>query len=168
MSDVAPPATGTGTTCRPPSRRCSHTLRLQGGDVDTIRLQAIVPAAARSIELDVDRVEPLDGPPPEPLIQYELERRTIVMYQADIPVAAIVPGAPVLAARRRVPRRHRQAPPEARRRVNRLEVARDAIVQAIAPVLSGRVYPYPPSPQQAQMAPAVWIGQADGHPHDHR
>ena len=48
--------------------------------------------------------------------------------------------------------------------MNRLEVARDAIVQAIAPVLSGRVYPYPPSPQQAQMAPAVWIGQADGAP----
>ena len=48
--------------------------------------------------------------------------------------------------------------------MNRLEVARDAIVQAIAPVLSGRVYPYPPSPQQAQMAPAVWIGQADGQP----
>ena len=48
--------------------------------------------------------------------------------------------------------------------MNRLEVARDAIVQAIAPVLSGRVYPYPPSPQQAQMAPAVWIGQAEWEP----
>ena len=94
MSDVSPPATGEWYDLSATVAAVLHTLRLQGGDVDTIRLQAIVPAAARSIELDVDRVEPLDGPPPEPLIQYELERRTIVMYQADIPVAAIVPGAP--------------------------------------------------------------------------
>ena len=95
MSDVvAPPATGEWWDPAATLSAVLHTLRLQGGDVDTIRLQAIIPAAARSIELDVDRVEPLDGPPPEPLIQYELERRTIVMYQADIPVAAIVPGAP--------------------------------------------------------------------------
>ena len=46
--------------------------------------------------------------------------------------------------------------------MNRLGQARDALVTAAAPVLSGRVYPYPPTPQQAQVAPAVWVGQCDG------
>ena len=52
--------------------------------------------------------------------------------------------------------------------VNRLGSARDALVQAIAPVLNGRTYPYPPSPQQANVAPAVWIDQADGFRDDDR
>ena len=47
--------------------------------------------------------------------------------------------------------------------MNRLGVARDALVNAIAPVLSGRVYPYPPNPTEARVAPAVWIEDDEGH-----
>jgi hypothetical protein len=46
--------------------------------------------------------------------------------------------------------------------VNRLGQARQTLVDAIAPVLSGRTAPYPPTPQQAGLAPAVWVDQSDG------
>ena len=83
------PRRGSGTTCPATVAAVLATLRLQGGDVDTVRIQAIVPAAARSIDNELDRITVLDGPPPDPLIQYELERRTINLYQANIPIAAI-------------------------------------------------------------------------------
>ena len=89
MSDVAPPATGVWYDLSATVAAVLATLRLQGGDVDTARIQAIVPAAARSIDNELDRTVVLDGPPPDPLIQYELERRTINLYQANIPIAAI-------------------------------------------------------------------------------
>ena len=89
MSDVAPPATGVWYDLSATVAAVLATLRLQGGDIDTARIESIIPAAARSIDDELDRETVLDGPPPDPLIQYELERRTINLYRADIPITAI-------------------------------------------------------------------------------
>lgn len=45
---------------------------------------------------------------------------------------------------------------------NRLADARQALVDALAPILPGRVDPYAPPPGVAFVAPYIWIGQPAG------
>ena len=52
--------------------------------------------------------------------------------------------------------------------MNRLAVARQAIVHADRPRPGRPHLPVPAIPQQAAAAPQVWIGQPDGVPHHHR
>ena len=87
MTDVAPPATGEWWDESATVAAVLHTLRLQGGDVDTIRLQSLVPAAGLIINNYMDRVVVIDGPPAPPDLQAALERVVIELYTTTQPTA---------------------------------------------------------------------------------
>ena len=72
------------------------TLRLQGGDVDAGRIADAIPRAAATIEQQQDRVDPIPGPPPHPLMQGALEAATIALYHRDAVVATIGGGVSTL------------------------------------------------------------------------
>ncbi len=59
------------------------TLRLQGGDIDEQRLEALIPAAGGMINDYRDAVEPLDVPAPATL-QAVLERLVIDLYRGIV------------------------------------------------------------------------------------
>lgn len=55
-------------------------LRLYSNDVDEDRLAGLIPAAGEHIDNYLDRETPVEGPPPAPSLQAELERITIALY----------------------------------------------------------------------------------------
>lgn len=90
MTDIAsPPATGVWYDLDATTSAVLAILRLQGGDVDTARIRAIIPGAALRIDVYVDRVVVIDGPPPEADYQYALEQLTVQRYQRAMPVAVL-------------------------------------------------------------------------------
>jgi hypothetical protein len=66
-----------------------HILRLQGGDIDTARIRAIIPTAAQRFDVYCDRAVVLDGPPPAAHIQHALEQLTVDRYLRNQPVAVL-------------------------------------------------------------------------------
>ena len=87
MTDIGPPpATGIWYDVDATTAAVLAVLRLQGGDVDTSRIRAIVPTAANKIDVYVDRTTVIDGPPPAPHIQHALEQLTVLRYQRNQPV----------------------------------------------------------------------------------
>ena len=85
MSDVSPPATGEWYDVDATVESCLAQLRLQGGDIDEPRLRAIVPGAAYKVDVKIDAVMVLDGPPPDPEIQHALEQLTLLRYRQLVP-----------------------------------------------------------------------------------
>ena len=73
-------------------------LRLAGGDVDEERLRALIPTAAADIDDYLDRVDPTDGPPPDPLLQEGLQIVVIDMYRDQPAGAAELAGLAVPVA----------------------------------------------------------------------
>ena len=85
MSDTTyptPPATGTWWDPTATLDAVLHTLRLTDTDVDAARIAELIPVAGRLIDNHLDRLEAILGPPPDPVVQAELERVTIVLYRA--------------------------------------------------------------------------------------
>ena len=81
MSDVAsPPATGVWWDPEATYASVLLQLRLAGGDVDETRLRGLIPAAGAYIDNYLDRETVVEGPPPPPLLQEALERKTITLY----------------------------------------------------------------------------------------
>jgi hypothetical protein len=72
------------------------TLWLQSGDIDTEHLAECIPAAAAAIDQDLDRLEPLPGPPPPAALQIALEAATIAIYHRDEISATIGAGVSTL------------------------------------------------------------------------
>ena len=89
MSDIAsPPATGAWFDVAVTAAAVMHILRLQGGDIDEARIEALVPGAANRIDVYVDRTVVLDGPPPADHIQHALEQLVLLRYQRNRPAPA--------------------------------------------------------------------------------
>ena len=90
MSEIAsPPATGPWYDLDATTSAVLAILRLQGGDVDTARIRAIIPAAANRIDVYADRATVFDGPPPAAHIQSALEQLTVQRYQRNMPAAVL-------------------------------------------------------------------------------
>jgi hypothetical protein len=90
VTDIAsPPATGVWYDLDATVAAVLAILRLQGGDVDTTRIRAIIPGAALRIDVYVDRAVIIDGPPPGADYQYALEQLTVQRYRRDAPVAVM-------------------------------------------------------------------------------
>lgn len=68
-------------------------LRLGASDIDVTRIDQAIPTAAAAIEQEVDREDPLPGPPPPPDLQYVLDSVAVGAYHALGTVATIGAGA---------------------------------------------------------------------------
>jgi hypothetical protein len=73
-------------------------LRLSAASADAALIAALVPAAAGAIEQHLDRVTPIEGPPPDPALQEVLEGVTIRLYHRTAMVATIGAGVSTIEA----------------------------------------------------------------------
>lgn len=68
-------------------------LRLSATDIDVPRIDQAIPTAAAAIEQEVDRVDPLPGPPPPADLQFVLDAASVGAYHMLATVATIGAGA---------------------------------------------------------------------------
>ncbi|HKV67685.1 MAG TPA: hypothetical protein VJN72_06315 [Gaiellales bacterium] len=67
-------------------------LRLSATDIDVPRVDQVIPAAAARIEHEVDRVDPLPGPPAPADLQEVLDTCAVAIYHHGSYVATIGTG----------------------------------------------------------------------------
>jgi hypothetical protein len=82
MTDIAPPATAVWYDAAVTTGNVLAVLRLSDGDVDQARLEALIPAAAESIDAYLDGDTAVTGPPPPASVQAALEAEVVARYRS--------------------------------------------------------------------------------------